>query len=669
MAEFTDKAAARKELHNLRAATESMARAASAAGDEDEVARLKVEIKKIDALTRELALKSLAGLAGKLTELQARIRQHQKAAEKAAGSVGGTLGVGGKKKPEAEQAAKPAKPAPAEAAEAPGRGAEPVIEMGASPTAPDPGFANDGRLILTEAHLIALWKRSQFPIDTRGVIVFGLRGCRPIVGSGTGFEPEHEFEMMQVNYQTMNCVIGQWRPGAGFAIFPGSTVPRLETVKSRVQHGGTEVNQMGRGRYLRYAVGLHKAGKPSEHWALRLDSSISLQRTSDNAEFDELDRWEVSNPFDNIHCAFGMGESNRIPDARFSSAGCQVVAGSVKGMVPGSESGPWRRFIQPFAKGSGQTSAEYVLFGADEAQQVIRTHYRNKNVVLRFGSGGPWVKVLQTALVERSDPVLNDDGKFIDGEFGPGTFRAVIDFQQKEFGPRVDDGIVGPETAEKLGFELPTFDFEDAIAGGSGCALPDGGFAEPAPSPRVEVAPRAVAPGDAISWGGFVTKRHGVAFKQKVVEIARRLSCDPNHLMAVMAFETGGTFLPDKKNAAGSGAIGLIQFIPPTAVGLGTTTAKLAVMSAFDQLDFVEKHFRSIVGSRPLPTLEDVYMVVLLPVAVGKPDSFPLFKAPSKAYSQNAGLDINKDGLITKAEAAKKVHDMLLRGMAAERIG
>lgn len=41
--------------------------------------------------------------------------------------------------------------------------------------------------------------------------------------------------------------------------------------------------------------------------------------------------------------------------------------------------------------------------------------------------------------------------------------------------------------------------------------------------------------------------------------------------MAAMAFESGETFSPSIKNAAGSGAVGLIQFMPSTAKALGTS--------------------------------------------------------------------------------------------------
>jgi len=40
------------------------------------------------------------------------------------------------------------------------------------------------------------------------------------------------------------------------------------------------------------------------------------------------------------------------------------------------------------------------------------------------------------------------------------------------------------------------------------------------------------------------------------------------------------------------------------------------------------------------------------PAAVGKPDSHTLFSAGTKAYKQNSGLDSNKDGSVSKCEAA-----------------
>lgn len=163
-----------------------------------------------------------------------------------------------------------------------------------------------------------------------------------------------------------------------------------------------------------------------------------------------------------------------------------------------------------------------------------------------------------------------------------------------------------------------------------------------------------------LAWEQDVTE----AFKQKVFEMCRNLGCDPNHLMATMAFETGATFSPSIRNRAGSGAIGLIQFMPRTAKGLGTSTAELAKMSAVDQLDFVAKHLEPKAGK--LKSLSDVYMSVLLPTKVGKPDHTVLFRRPSKAYRQNRGLDLDRSGTITKREAAAKIAKLLEDRMTSE---
>jgi len=146
------------------------------------------------------------------------------------------------------------------------------------------------------------------------------------------------------------------------------------------------------------------------------------------------------------------------------------------------------------------------------------------------------------------------------------------------------------------------------------------------------------------------------AFRKKVLEIADRLLIDPNFLMAIMSFETGGTFSPSIKNKQ-SGATGLIQFMPPTAKGLGTTIKDLEKMTAVAQLDFVEKHFAPHRGR--LQSIEDAYMAVLFPRGIGKGKDFVLFEKGTKNYQQNSGLDLNADGRITVGEACRKVSERL----------
>lgn len=162
-----------------------------------------------------------------------------------------------------------------------------------------------------------------------------------------------------------------------------------------------------------------------------------------------------------------------------------------------------------------------------------------------------------------------------------------------------------------------------------------------------------------LAWGQKVSE----TFRERVLWIADDLGCNPDHLMACMAWESGETFRPDIKNMAGSGATGLIQFMPRTARGLGTSVQALAAMSAEDQLRFVYKYFEPLRGK--LLSLGDVYMAILWPAAVGKPDHFVLFdrkKAPT-AFRQNAGLDVNHDGLVTRAECLVKVNQKLAKGL------
>jgi hypothetical protein len=167
-----------------------------------------------------------------------------------------------------------------------------------------------------------------------------------------------------------------------------------------------------------------------------------------------------------------------------------------------------------------------------------------------------------------------------------------------------------------------------------------------------------------LAWGAEVSP----AFRARVGAMAKYLEVDPSHLMACMAFETGETFDPSIRNAVGSGAVGLIQFMPATAQALGTTSEALARMSAVAQLNYVERYFAPRRGK--LKTLEDVYMAILWPTAVGKPDSHVLFdrKDPRfpRRYVQNSGLDINKDGRITKGEAAARVRKKLDKGLLPE---
>lgn len=171
--------------------------------------------------------------------------------------------------------------------------------------------------------------------------------------------------------------------------------------------------------------------------------------------------------------------------------------------------------------------------------------------------------------------------------------------------------------------------------------------------------------GDRMAWG----KKVSDAFKAKVRWIAQQLNIEPDWLMACIAFESAETFRADIRNAAGSGATGLIQFMPNTAAALGTSTAELAKMTPEAQLDVVYRYFRPYKGR--MHNLGDLYMAILWPAGIGKPDHWPLWERQSRptTYRQNSGLDVNKDGTITRGEALTKIQQKLERGLKAPFYG
>ena len=146
-------------------------------------------------------------------------------------------------------------------------------------------------------------------------------------------------------------------------------------------------------------------------------------------------------------------------------------------------------------------------------------------------------------------------------------------------------------------------------------------------------------------------------FYNKVISIAQKVKCSPDDLMAVMNLETATTFRPDKKNPHSS-ATGLIQFMSDTAKSLGTTTKKLAKMSAEKQLDYVEKYLIQMKKSKFSDEHElsasELYSLVFLPKYANKN---VLTRRGEEAYENNKILDKNNDGYITQSDLSSKLNE------------
>lgn len=176
--------------------------------------------------------------------------------------------------------------------------------------------------------------------------------------------------------------------------------------------------------------------------------------------------------------------------------------------------------------------------------------------------------------------------------------------------------------------------------------------------------------GRVICWG----KKVSPAFKASVLWIEAELKLNADFLMPCMAFETGGSFSPTIKNAAGSSGLGLIQFMSFTYTNMVKqfpqlkakvpNHAALANLTAVEQLGWVYFYFKMFRDDFSDYTLEDVYMTILYPKAVGKALDWAMpWEFGKIEYKQNAGLDANKDRKITKEEASAGVRRMYNLGM------
>jgi hypothetical protein len=143
-------------------------------------------------------------------------------------------------------------------------------------------------------------------------------------------------------------------------------------------------------------------------------------------------------------------------------------------------------------------------------------------------------------------------------------------------------------------------------------------------------------------------------FLTKVETVANNVGVTQEDLLRVIQFETAGSFAPDQISGTSS-AVGLIQFMPTTAEDLGTTSRDLALLNRSDQMDFVEKYLTRFKGR--MKDFGDLYMAVHFPAAVGKDDDYVVYakdhkyKGRRQAYAANKGMDVNKDGKVTKSEA------------------
>lgn len=303
---------------------------------------------------------------------------------------------------------------------------------------------------ITQPLLARLAARNNFLIPGDALVFFGIRGALPVDIAGTPFGPAYAMRLTDIDHVRMRCTLGQMRgDNGGLAVFPGSTVPSMANIIAARARRGVGANMLMLGRYS-YDRGVHKIGRPGGHRAFRQAVFFPVWRTSDDLDYDLADAPDLDGDlvWDNLHCAY----HDNLDTPGFSSAGCQVVCGHPKSPARQNkpETGPWKRFIEN-AYGGTQTRFTYMLFGGAEAAMVAGKPAEQIKQSVRFGSSGPLVEAVQTALIAKGYELGSADG-----DFGRDTIEALMAFQTREFGTGKADGIVGPNTAAALGIALPT---------------------------------------------------------------------------------------------------------------------------------------------------------------------------------------------------------------------
>ena len=321
--------------------------------------------------------------------------------------------------------------------------------------------------LLTEDHLLSMFRLANFDMPESEMIFFALRGVSPVDTTDATVSKAHLLIEKGVDFDHMRCTIGQWRPGEGFAVFPGSTVPHVNAVRRHIADNGDGVNMLAP-CYLtdlpgssdhRYRKGDHGIqSRLGPHRAFRNEQKLPIWRTGDDAVYEGDDRLEYFRAFDNLHCARKLDPTS----PGFSSFGCQVVAGAAGGPLsaPGGEKGPWRAFVNS-AYAISQKRFRYALFNEGEALRTAMLGATARTPSIRFGSTGELARYVQTGLLDAGYDI---GASGPDGVIGFQTLSAVHDIQLKTFGPQNVDLVVGPMTAEAIGIDWPVATDDGGVA-------------------------------------------------------------------------------------------------------------------------------------------------------------------------------------------------------------
>lgn len=143
-------------------------------------------------------------------------------------------------------------------------------------------------------------------------------------------------------------------------------------------------------------------------------------------------------------------------------------------------------------------------------------------------------------------------------------------------------------------------------------------------------------------------------FLREIKVLSEELNVPPSLLLIKFYIES--RIKPTEKNSK-SGASGIYQAMWFT-LPKGMTTAKFRTLSATEQLKYYRQYITPYKSYIRPGHIEDLYVANICPAALINKQEV-LYKRPSKEYNQNTGLDINKDGKITRKDIRKIIESYL----------
>ena len=133
--------------------------------------------------------------------------------------------------------------------------------------------------------------------------------------------------------------------------------------------------------------------------------------------------------------------------------------------------------------------------------------------------------------------------------------------------------------------------------------------------PAASAAPAMPAAGASIVLVPGI-QRSSPEFRQALYALAQKHTWDVDGIAIAISLESG--FNPAAVNKK-TDATGLIQWIPKTAEGLGTTTADLRKMTDVEQVPYIEKFFGKLIGLVATPNPAPMPYDYLLLIYTGNP--------------------------------------------------